>query len=435
MPTRTPQRQLNNVPGIINLPQAKSVDPASSAASSSNRHRSSCRPPVPQPQVEKPTASLDSQLAHPSSGSGEPKRRRRAKKTPAVDSLVPNVDGSLVSSGSTSLPVDENGVDHSTPTKSRRRRGRATRQTSPPLPDSADPLTSGEFSSTTPPQADLPLPGLAHSRSVPPHLPVQAFHHSLSSSSEDEWDMPAVARQSGPTAAQPKEALSWQQELLRTAPNGHASTRSRDQVDSPKTRPSRSRNTVPGASRHGAPKAARPPLQSSQSDTAAPASSGNPALNWQQAMLLSSDLQTSALTDRRVHSSSPTKPSHPQVNSGMTPARQRQHRIKDSITFGLSDLDLSEFDGELEPSHSDVGYQSPVSRHNSTTRRHGHHASTSKGGSRRVSPPAVEFTTPTKTAGAGLEVVGEPRYAGPTFHNSPAPSSLPVPSFVLRRQA
>ncbi|GAA6015103.1 hypothetical protein JCM11491_001663 [Sporobolomyces phaffii] len=426
-PRTAHHRQLNSVPGIINLPPSnKGFDPLSNpSASPSSRHRAAFV--HHQPLAPKPLPTLDSAaLGH----TGEPKRRRRQKKssaTVAVDSAE-NPAAPPVQDGIPFLAnaVDENGADQSTPTKSRRRRGRATRQTSPPLPESLLPAgqtAADSFPSTTPPQADQ-FSSHPHSQSVPPDLPPHQRGKQHHSSSGDEWDMPHAARGGRATAnqrsAEPKENLSWQQELFKSAPAPRRND-ANNHPNSPASRsiaPRTTRQSGPAPhSRHAAP---RPALHASLSDPNASSSSANASLNWQQEMLLQSGLQTSTLTnppDRRVNSASPTKASSavppPTTSSSMTPARQRQHRIKDSITFG--DLDLSEFQDQQH---------SPASRHNSTRRTT----------PRRPSPPTNDLlavpVTPTKQS----DTLG-PRYAGPTFHNSPAPSSLPVPSFVLRRQA
>ncbi|GAA5885110.1 hypothetical protein JCM16303_006406 [Sporobolomyces ruberrimus] len=443
MPTRSHHRQLNNVPGIINLPpSSKAVDAAyphstTSSSTSSSRHRNSTKL-VHQSLGEKPAPTLDESLL---GQDDEPKKRRRQKKSSATN---PNaVDESEQASVQVAIPslssnsVDENGVDQSTPTKARRRRGRATRQTSPPFPESllpAAPIDDSDFTSTNPPQADE-FSSHAHSQSVPPELPphhrnTNNYGSKRHSSSGDEWDMPGSGLN---RSNEPKENLSWQQELFKSAPTAQSSRNLHHHkvTDSPGSRtgvaPRTTRRSAPTPQQHRN-IAPRPALHPSLSDSnaATNSSSSNPSLNWQQEMLLQSDLQTSnlATTDRRVHSASPTKPTsnHVQSNSTstMTPARQRQHRIKDSITFGLNDLDLSELH---EAPQQQSYHNSPVSRHNSMRG--------TRTTPRRNSPPAVaEAVTPTKQDTNNLG----PRYAGPTFHNSPAPSSLPVPSFVLRRQ-
>ena len=432
MPTRTRQ-QLNNVPGIINLPMSTKLNDSYPSSNSSSQSPSRHTSP-PQSLPLKPVASLDQALLGQQQDENK-KRRRQKKSNPVVVPLEEvasqSVKGRLSPNpvSPSRVHVDENGVDQSTPTKARRRRGRANRQTSPPLPE----ILSKEsgFSSTTPPLAD----SHAHSQSVPPELPPRHHHHHhhySHQSSEDEWDMPSIGGGGGgKRASAVKESLSWQQELLKTtstsvAPTRNNRTRNENKVfeSSPNSRPSprQTRNSVPTPHRHAPNNKPRPVLHPSLSDTNP---SSNPCLNWQQEMLLQTDLQTSALSEnRRTHSSSPTKPSpvtvtHTAPSSTMTPARQRQQRIKDSITFGLNDLDLSDDAHSAE----DI-FNSPISRHNSMNRR-----THQNQGMRRQSPPTnTEFATPTKSDSL------EPRYAGPTFHNSPAPSSLPVPSFVLRRQ-
>ncbi|GAA5928773.1 proline-rich nuclear receptor coactivator motif-containing protein [Sporobolomyces koalae] len=433
MPSRTqPQyhRQLSNVPGIINLPPSgKGGETHSSMASSYSprQSRHSATKLVHQSLGEKPVPTLDHSLLGQSL---EPKKRRRQKKAQAStatedaeDSPVALVDNGITSSA----PHDDASVGSASPSKARRsRRGRGSRQTSPPLPDallgvSPPASAASAFTSTTPPQAE-PYALHAHSHSVPPELPQH--HRSHHRAEMDAWDMPVLAGGAGAhRTSEPKENLSWQQELLKSAPVNTVSRRGNKVSDSPGSRAgprNPARQSAPTSRQHNA----RPPLNTSASDTSM--STTNPSLNWQQEMLLQTDLQTSALTDRRANSSSPIKSStayvHGQSHQNVTPARQRQQRIKDSITFGLTDLHLSEADDYS--AKEDPNFASPVSRHNSTSSRRT---------PRRVSPPAVaaELVTPTKQQD---QLSLGPRYAGPTFHNSPAPSSLPVPSFVLRRQ-
>ncbi|GAA5860109.1 hypothetical protein JCM1840_001889 [Sporobolomyces johnsonii] len=407
MPARSRPQQ--HTPGIINLPQPKSLDPTSSFASPNpSRHSSSSPRPKPTALSDKPLPTLD---ATPGK-SNEAKKRRRAKgpkpdsplkqsSTPALVEVPPLADG------------DAHADDSSTPTKSRRRRGRANRQTSPPLPesDSSPEHPQPTFRSTTPPQSDYDSISLHHSRSFPADSSSHHHQHPRSQfpgaqSSGDEWDMPMGKTEVG----KPKESLSWQQELLKSgASTNHNKVRAK--TDSPLARP-RSRG-VGGRDARSAPSSKpRPALHASVSDNSA-VSSG-PTLNWQQELLLNTDLQTSLLNDRHTHSSSPTK------SSNLTPARQRQQRIKDNITFGLGDLDLN----DSEEYDLDDVFTSPASRQNSGRRQNRSRTAPS-------TATAVIFSTPPKQP----QAPAEPRYAGPTFHNSPAPSSLPVPSFLLRRQA
>ncbi|GAA6002467.1 hypothetical protein JCM10207_001136 [Rhodosporidiobolus poonsookiae] len=400
-------KQQNNTPGIITLPQPKSSEPASPSASP-NRSRSQ-RPGPSASSTDKPLASHDD--GH--TKDNEHRRRRRTKHNNADSPLKQ----SQLASESDSLPslalnLPTEGTTTDTPTKSRRRRGgRANRQPSPPLPDSA----ASPFPSTSPPQSDYDAHSTMHSRSVPPdpvlnhHLHPRACMHDAQSSG-DEWEMPAAKPSE---AAKPKENLSWQQELLRSGAGSALNSKSKGN-DTNGARPrsrlnggggngkdSLSRNGSLGSSAsHGKP---RPPLPTSVSENG---TASGASLNWQQELLLhTTDLST-------LHQPSPSKPV---PVTTLTPARQRRNQIKDSITFGLANIDLDELDDELD----DV-FASPGRRQAS----HGH----SHSSSRQTSAAQTGFSTPTK---APLE----PRYAGPTFHNSPAPSSLPVPSFLLRKQA
>ncbi|GAA5907759.1 proline-rich nuclear receptor coactivator motif-containing protein [Sporobolomyces salmoneus] len=472
-------RQFNNVPGIINLPPPSSSSSLNSKFPESPRSTSRL---VHQSLGEKPTPTVEQ--SH--TDNGESKKRRRQKK-----SIQPPSTTALEATPEQAPAVLDETV--ASPSKPRRsRRGRANRQTSPPIPEALLPSSSSasptddpsDFSSTTPPQAEK----LVHLKSVPPpshphqhqragfSKPQFGHHSSGGSSGEDDgWDMPTLLTRAGGTGnrnsvnnkVEPKENLSWQQELLRSAaapssgssPRG-ASTRVTT-FESPRSvhpRPTRHSVPTPRLPHHGHhhshsnSHSTRPVLHPSLSDTTpsstttsttATANSSSTTLNWQQEMLLQTEhLQTSSLSERRQNNSSPTKQSTSSASSssignggggggngtvtggGVSTQRQRQQRMKDSITFGLSDLDTSEFDHH----HSGAGVG--ITRRNSLGRRHPSTAVTTPRKHReQVELVSTLTTTPTKQQ----EMLG-PRYAGPTFHNSPAPSSLPVPSFVLRRQ-
>jgi len=393
---------------LLSPPRSPKVDtPPASSASPRHSHKSLV-----------PTVQVD-QAKH-----DDPKRRRRHKQNRGETPL--KHEASLSSSSSDEQPApatttttaaaaaDTSSSSAATPSKSaRRRRGKATRQPSPPPHDGTQlEHPAPVFPSTTPPQTDLGA--LAHhSRSVPPDPFLQAPRF------EAAWDMPAVAA-SGTDS--PKQSLSWQQELLRSG-----STRSATRGDSPVARPrsrgvsastakdSRSTGTASSAASKS-----RPALHSSHSETGT--TGAGPSLNWQQELLLSMDPAVMAQQQ-------PSQPQSQQQQqqqqlgapAGITPARQRRNQIKDSITFGLANVDLSDDDADV--------FASPGSRR-------GGHAGASRGGrSAQSSSAPTSFATPPRApqqaAPAGLV---EPRYAGPTFHNSPAPSSLPMPSFMLRRK-
>lgn len=252
------------------------------------------------------------------------------------------------------------------------------------------------------PAPPVPLPG--HSRSLPTLDSHTTYHPA------DEWDMPVSAAISArhSEADKPKESLSWQQELLRSGSIGsHTSGASRHGNNaSPLPRP-RSRGQATSVVAKESGRKTRPALTTSHSDTytgttstVAP-SSASASLNWQQELLLRTDdvqlvQQVSVIAGQNA-----------------TPARQRRNQAKDSVTFGLANLDLAEPVGDV---FSTLPVPAPTRRQQPKRASHG-------------AQLAVEqpMATPLKPA--------EPRYAGPTFHNSPAPSALPVPSFMLRRQA
>ncbi|GAA5857539.1 hypothetical protein JCM8547_009328 [Rhodosporidiobolus lusitaniae] len=409
------RQQQSQVPGIITLPQHKHADSSSAASSPNLRHSSpslshSVLPDKPAPTVEG-TAQKDQ----------ESKRRRRGKQNR--------------NEGTAPLPDAESGPQPDilavTPGKARRARrgGRANRQASPPLPEGD---ASTAFPSTTPPQSDYDAFSSLHSRSVPPDPNIKHHLHPRShfpdaQSSGDEWEVPTLP-------VKPKENLSWQQELLRSG-SGSGSARSKGN-ESPASR-ARSRgngkdarttgslgsaSSMSAATGSGGGKA-RPPLHTSVSEngTAAATGGANPSLNWQQELLL----QTPDLTT--LHQPSPVKPV---ALSALTPARQRRFQAKDNITFGLGELDLEDDladDVFASPGRNGRPVPPHLQHQQGTPRQH-------RGGSHSNSAAATGFSTPTKAVAPALAPVSlEPRYAGPTFHNSPAPSSLPVPSFMRRR--
>ncbi|GAA5981657.1 hypothetical protein JCM10908_004552 [Rhodotorula pacifica] len=382
-----------SVPGIITLPQAKQFDHHSSSRSSSparsSRHSSQPPPPHPEPTTQDKPADL---VNAPRTGQG--KRRNREKRTDSP--LKQAAEPELAPVQADALSPAANVATPDSPTKASRKRrgGRAARQPSPPMPPTAD----GNLFAT-PPQPP------SHSRSLP--VDTRSAHYNALPQEEDEWDMPTVAgrnagQQEQEHAAKPKESLSWQQELLRSGSNNLLNTTTRTGNNgSPISRP-RSRGQATKETRSAPTTAAagrnRPALTTSHSESFA-SSSANSSLNWQQELLLRTD------EVQLVQQVTTTTT----VTSNGTPARQRRNQIKDSITFGLANLDLAE---------SDVFSASPVAPASARRQQQKRAA---------AAPQVVETlaATPTKSV--------EPRYAGPTFHNSPAPSALPMPSFMLRR--
>ncbi|GAA5835633.1 hypothetical protein JCM11251_002983 [Rhodosporidiobolus azoricus] len=414
-PTR--MRLQQPTPGIINLPQSKSSDMSSSSpASSPNRSRHSQAGSSPHSRPDKPLPTEEDPVAK----DAESKRRRRGKQNRS--------DSPLKQSAAVLEPVLGMGGDEAvnstdSPSKSRRRRGgRANRQASPPLPG-ADAGAEQPFPSTTPPQSDYDAFSSLHSRSVPPNSSLMHHSHPRSrfpdaQSSGDEWEVPAVP-------IKPRENLSWQQELLRSGSTSSSSQNVRAKGhESPQSRPrsrvngkdARTTGSAGSATSNGA--KSRPPLLTSVSDNGTATGS---SLNWQQELLLhTSDLSA-------LHQPSPVKPV-----SNLTPARQRRHQQRDNITFGLGDLDLDDGSEELD----DI-FASPGRNSAGGGGRNAPHLSqaASRNRTNPSSAAATGFSTPMKPIQpSAAAVVVEPRYAGPTFHNSPAPSSLPVPSFMLRRK-
>ncbi|BGP16051.1 hypothetical protein JCM10213_006813 [Rhodosporidiobolus nylandii] len=425
--TPTRMKAHSNTPGIITLPQPKTGE--LSSPNSNPRHPSSGSSPARPPA----TTLSATDASHVKDQEG--RRRRRAKQNRSESPLKPSAADAeaLLALGDDAAPTATD-----TPTKARRRRGgRANRQASPPLPEANSVLAPTVFPSTTPPQSDYDPLSHDHSRSVPPdpvilhNVPSRARFPEPQSSG-DEWEMPAVPKQGAQD--KPKENLSWQQELLRSGSTGSRPSQPRGN-ESPASRP-RSRvngqnahttgSTSSAASTGGKTRPALHHASISETGTAA----GGPSLNWQQELLLqTADLST-------LHQPSPVKPAAP--GSLMTPGRARRYQAKDSITFGLGDLDLEDDvllvdDVFASPGRGGRG-QPP------------HMMGGSQLSSRRSTNPssvaATGLSTPTRPQAQQSQQLAqmatlpvESRYAGPTFHNSPAPSSLPVPSFMLRKQA
>ncbi|GAA5983168.1 hypothetical protein JCM11641_006833 [Rhodosporidiobolus odoratus] len=411
MPTRI--KNVSTIPGIINLPQPKSQD--SPPSSPNLRH------PGSSPRL-KHTATLDKPLPtlhDPAHKDVEGRRRRRGKQnrmeSPLKQVVDTEEDPAPIQPVSSSPPAD-------TPTKARRRRGgRANRQASPPLPEQQPTSPEAPFPSTTPPQSDYDPLSSIHSRSVPldPILSQQLRPRTRlpdAQSSSDEWEMPAAAK----TGDKAKQNLSWQQELLRNGSstangskqrgsggNESPASRPRSRVSGKDARTTGSVGSLSSFTSSSGITKVRPPLHASKSEHS---TAGGPSLNWQQELLLQTpDLST-------LRQPSPVKP------SSLTPARQRRFQNKDNITFGLADLDLDAdeiamVDDIFSPSRGGRSQPPHLSQ------------PSSRNGAGAFFVAATGPTTPVKT----LEAL-EPRYAGPTFQNSPAPSSLPVPTFMLRKQ-
>lgn len=358
--------------------------------------------------------------------SGEESEDRRSKAR-SGSPLKPAAPASSSPEG-LDLPSTPGGA--SFPAKTRRGR-RRNRQTSPSLADSIPALAPSNsnvgaaevhilspsphhVNTRTPLLDDSPFAPL--SRSAPAagspvserHPPTGAGrldHHQRPSaaSSSDEWDMPI-----GANGVQPKQSLTWQQETLRSTPSGGQ----RPRVDSGPTRSSGGGNREGRKQQSQSSKAQpRPPLAGSVSDSAT-------GLTWQQELLQQSD---SASTPNRYSSSS-----SPSKNA---PTNRRQQE-RDDQTFGMGGLEIGDkgpfaMDDLFSPPPPSPNYNHSNNQHQNNVSQNQNGGNNGGGGRQQQQRNAP--STPTRAV--------EARYAGPTFHNSPAPSSLPTPSFLLRRQA
>ncbi|SCZ93460.1 BZ3500_MvSof-1268-A1-R1_Chr6-3g08675 [Microbotryum saponariae] len=232
------------------------------------------------------------------------------------------------------------------------------------------------------------------------------------SSSSDEWDMPTPSNGDATTNAASSQPLSWQQELLTqsssektTRPKKNNSNTNRGQRTTPTNANHSTHEISPrpakGGGKNQQGQGARPALTASQSE-------GTPnALTWQQQLL-----QTSGGGGTNSISSMQTS----QSAGNATPAKLRRQQQKDNETFGIGTLALDQSDSDAAN-----GY---------------HHHHTNGTHSPRTPQRRSDRTSSKKEASQPIAFSpsAEPRYAGPTFHNSPLPSSLPTPSFILRKQ-
>lgn len=216
--------------------------------------------------------------------------------------------------------------------------------------------------------------------------------------SDIEWAMPT-----GTSPA--KEALTWQQTSAAPAPRKErhhekrASTAVMPQVDSQRRGPER----------------VSTPTARTQQQPKAPDSALATSLTWQQELLQAGNSQQ--------RFKSPAKPNG-------SPEKARRTALKDRETFGL-DASLGELsiDGDHAPFEMDDVFGARSNKRNN--------------GQRSAAPATPDQRANTKRGRANSlgdaqnsSVAAVPngvRYAGPTFHNSPEPTSLPAPSFLSRR--
>lgn len=396
----------NNTPGIIHLPSPQHQSTTSSAPSTtSTRHsapksrkkgnnRGTVSTEQTQPNTNTGTILSELSLSGLSLSSGTQSTRH-----------AENDDNEDDGREFTTKPVltSPDNTEKLSPTKGRRSKQKANRQTSPPLPAAAQTEQQTHHSYR--------------------HYPVEFSQQSSSSSSADEWDMPVAT----PGRTVPVANLTWQQQegLSRSASMGQVradkARRSKKGTVGSNTVVTDGKNTSAGRARSGSlrhvasnpstgsqasPHKQRPPLNGFHSDSAATTT----GLTWQQELLQSSGGERS-ISPQKSHTA-----------SGKGPSRRQQQR--DEQTFGIGSLDLTSGEsasedlfGALEPERT------PRRSKNQQQQKQQKHSGD-------ISARHQQYATPTK-----VSMPAEERYAGPTFHNSPLPSSLPTPSFLLRRKA
>ncbi|KAK4051183.1 hypothetical protein OIV83_003005 [Microbotryomycetes sp. JL201] len=268
--------------------------------------------------------------------------------------------------------------------KAKRTKGRSSsRQSSPPL-------ASASAAAPTAPDTRTHSDSQEYTGSTQLH----AFDALAPSSSSDEWDMPAI--DSLAIAQRTRDALTWQQQGLSRSNSGNKRAAAKSAHNKQRPSAPRASGDVGAAkpSRNIANSKPQAAHQSSHASfTQVTHSHVSSALTWQQELLQQSDSATARTPD-----------SH----KGVSPAKQRRQQQKDQETFGLGALDLATSDVSAHVTPKQINTQ-----HVQNTSKPRHAAATPK-------------VTPSKPI--------EERYAGPTFHNSPLASSLPTPSFLLRKK-
>lgn len=402
----------NSVPGIIKINHQQT----SSATPPRKAHSTTPTRAKPKPSVRSTmAATTTSNAGAPAAG-----KNRLAPSSPLPPSaaLAPASQSSIPLPMGAGKPFDPSDYSNSASTRSHSGssaslpglvHAKATTPSSRRAPSNA---TGATRSSTSPVKRSQPgrkQPG-PHEEADPWDMPKTRAAAAGMSSGNSDSDASNNGATSGHDAQvrdlrKPVEqqAMTWQQEELSTlAISSTPAAALSNKPKASKAKPSRSnRKAGPGESGPGGASTKKP----SQADS-------NPNLNWQEAL---SSHSTPAYNSGAL---SPAK-------NGSSATISRRQQLLDESTFGpapgspvahsLTDVFSSALN-TLSPRASPARRPSPASQ------------------SAQTATPTRNTSSSALGASSGGESV-EPRYAGPTFHNSPAPSTLGIPSFLAKKRA
>jgi hypothetical protein len=193
--------------------------------------------------------------------------------------------------------------------------------------------------------------------------------------------------------------LNWQEEIARLAISSPSSSASLSRANNGRS----SRKS--GSSNAAAVNKAINPHNAVVAKTATPSN-----LNWQEALSQQQTTRSYSLPNVASPAKSASNNHHNNNN--------RRQQILDESTFGPSNSSSSSLAHDVFSSSTSASLRS----------------SPRPSPARRPSPNA-STTTPTRPTNNATSTPAEPRYAGPTFHNSPAPSSLGIPNFLAEKRA
>ncbi|KAM0787576.1 hypothetical protein ACM66B_003646 [Microbotryomycetes sp. NB124-2] len=382
---QSPSRQTTSA-GLIHLPQQRQ-QPSPSPRKRASKSKQS--------QIDDLTSADDTNLRF-SASFGVDDNVRAAHGDDAHEPRTRSVTPRDTSTHSTA-PSHSSTPPVTSPTKAKRTKGRnSSRQSSPPLAPAAVAHAQGARTDSD-------------SQSYSSSTQLATTYDALApSSSSDEWDMPAIDTLA--VSQRTKDVLTWQQQSLSRS-NSTSTDSKRNSSKQSHKQPAQ-RDARPGGDTHSksSRQLANKPQSVQASSNASPISHSAPvssALTWQQELLQQSDSANANITPNSGRSSTPQK--------GISPAKLRRQQQKDQETFGLGALDLATND---------------ASAHATPKRALGQRGA--QNGAQQPKP------RPAPTNGSGSPLTPskptEERYAGPTFHNSPLASSLPTPSFLLRKK-
>lgn len=167
-------------------------------------------------------------------------------------------------------------------------------------------------------------------------------------------------------------------------------------------------------------------------------SSSDSGLNWQEALTQQSSPSKSFAPFSPPSSSNNNNNN---TNGNTNGRRQQQQQLLDESTFGVSNDVFSSPSPLLQNARTASSSQRasprlPSARNHSPAIQHSPSQHNQFATPPRPSSTSnLSFTSHSTNNNATPVAVVEARYAGPTFHNSPAPSSLGIPNFLAKKRA